>query len=317
MLFYFESPNKPTEFNIAQQLTRMGHQACNDIRQAAFCDTQLTLPESLSNLLEHKHRLAQFLDEHCSTVAPPTFPIDAEHCITVCEQLRECSNRWILKPALLNNGEGIRLFDHIDDVIAHFMGNQRYDGPHVLQHYIEPPHCLQGHKYSIRLFVAITNDALCYLYPHGYFNIAKIPYKAVFTDPKCHLTNEHLSHGLQPDSIQIPTDRAPHFERIFHTLYKQCRHIAHALLQHSKDHTQPSATPSALSLFGFDFMLDEHLQSWLLEINHGPCFPVDSSHVLQEPLYQGFWQAVANELVLPIATQQPLALNRFIALQNS
>lgn len=312
MLFYFKSPNMPTEFNIAQQLIALGHQTSNSEDNTCFNDNHLALAIELSETLEHKHKLACFLNDNCGGIAPPTYPIDATHCLEVCQPLRTLDNRWILKPALLNNGDGIRLFNNIDEVVSHFAGNQRYDGPHVLQHYIEPPHCLQGHKYSIRLFMVICNDLSSYLYPHGYFNIAKSAYQYEFEQAKSHLTNEHLSHGSNPDSIQIPTNRAPHFERIMQSLSRHCRSLAQAIVQRFA----ANASATAMSLFGVDYMLDENLQAWLLEINHGPCFPVDANHVLQGPLYQGFWRAVVAEFVLPIAAQRQPALNQFIALRD-
>ncbi len=45
-----------------------------------------------------------------------------------------------------------------------------------------------------------------------------------------------------------------------------------------------------LAIFGYDFLVDHDMHVWLLEANHGPCFPIDESHPLQKYVYHDFWQ---------------------------
>ena len=47
-------------------------------------------------------------------------------------------------------------------------------------------------------------------------------------------------------------------------------------------------------------MLDETGRLWLLECNHGPCFPKLDEHPLQAPLYHRFWRELINMFVAPI-----------------
>jgi tubulin--tyrosine ligase len=58
--------------------------------------------------------------------------------------------------------------------------------------------------------------------------------------------------------------------------------------------------------FGFDLMLDRSHRLWLLEINHGPCFPIEDHHPLQRVLYDEFWRAMLNRFVLPIMHHQAI-----------
>ena len=53
-----------------------------------------------------------------------------------------------------------------------------------------------------------------------------------------------------------------------------------------------------------DLMLDHDEKLWLLEANHGPCFPVSSDHPLQLPLYQGLWESMLIELLEPLAVKR-------------
>ena len=54
-------------------------------------------------------------------------------------------------------------------------------------------------------------------------------------------------------------------------------------------------------------MLDDQDKMWLLEVNHGPCFPIESHHPLQEILYQKFWQSMIDQFVLPIVNGEPIS----------
>jgi hypothetical protein len=195
---------------------------------------------------------------------------------------------WILKPSLLNNGQHIQLFCNYSQIAQHYLHPCRLNGPHVLQTYINKPHLLKQHKYNMRIFVILTQHCGAYIYPEGYFNIASTIYtEDNLLNKAAHLTNEHLNADKH-HVIQIPTNRFA----IFPSFYTQIRNIVTAVL-HALDKDQPgcfysSKTP-VFALFGFDFMADEDQRVWLLEANHGPCFPIDKNHALQKYLYQPFW----------------------------
>lgn len=295
--YHFNAAEMPTTFNLILQLKQRGWHACEQLKDADFSDQNLTLNKHGCEILEYKHRLAQLASQYCSEVMPLTYTIDDNNFNSICANLPP-DNSWILKPALLNNGDGIRLMPTINEIKRHYASTQRYSGPHVLQQYISNPHLLQGHKYSIRLFVAITNYCGSYLYPQGYFNISRSAYQYNdFDNLAAHLTNEHLEHGSEPASIQIPTSQAPHFSNIFRQLHNIIKKVLHGHRQLAPlCHTHTNQR--ALSLFGFDFMLDDDLRAWLLEINHGPCFPTDPNHILQKHVYQEFWESLVEHFVI-------------------
>jgi len=301
--FYFRPSQSPTIVNLTKQLIVAGFEQSNGIQQANFTDKNLELDEEVSQALEYKHLLAGLVNQYCPETTPLTYVInDNNHEKVIRTIEREhAKNPWILKPALLNNAEGIKLFSSVDEVYDHYASNQRYSGYHVLQQYLNKPHLLDGHKYTLRMFVVLTNFAGAYLYKDGYYNIAREKYDASdFSQLNTHLTNEHLNPNHEPNVVQMPTRGVPNFELIFEKIRVSVAKTLDALNQEKPQQLSSTEGSKALSFFGFDFMLDEDLRLWLLEVNHGPCFPVDVNHVLQKHLYDDFWRAVVSDFVIPL-----------------
>jgi hypothetical protein len=317
--FILNPAHSPTYYNLHRHLQALGWHHCTYPSKAGFSDKNFQFNEAATQCLEFKHLLAQLLNRNCPEIIPLTYCINDANWSKVLQNIasrfyvgkgrkvNEPSQRvWILKPALLNNGQEIKIFTNLNDLEAHFLSTRRLGGEHVLQQYLSNPHLLRppsGHKYSIRMFAVMTNYAGCYLYPEGYFNVALQPFTPhEFTDLRSHLTNEHLHEG-ESNVVQIPSMRFDFFD----LLYPQIKHIL-ALTFRALQHDYPAAfscrRDRCLAIFGFDFMADDNQRLWLLEANHGPCFPVDEQHPLQKYLYHAFWQAFIKSFVLPIARNE-------------
>ncbi|KTD16000.1 Tubulin-tyrosine ligase family [Legionella lansingensis] len=316
--YALKSGESPTHYNLHRYLQEQGWRSSAFNWRADFSDKNLQFHLPAAQCLEFKHLLAQLIEQYCPSVMPVTYGINdsnwpevlghmADSYYLQTEQYFDKIDNlvWILKPALLNNGREIKIFERLSDLEAHFLSSQRLGGEHVLQQYITEPHLLKppnGHKYSIRMFVILTNYGGCYLYPLGYFNVALHSYMPwEFSDLRPHLTNEHL-HEEEANVVQIPTDR---FD-FFHLFYPQIKTILTSVLKAlQQQYSQAFICDAqrAIALFGFDFIVDKNQRLWLLEANHGPCFPVDDDHPLQKHLYYDFWQALIKSFVLPIANQ--------------
>jgi tubulin--tyrosine ligase len=280
-----------------------------------FNNSHLDFPNDLSHTLEYKHLLANFLQAHHCPFIPETYEIDDGNYLEVLNGLKHLANGWILKPSLLNNGQHIHLFPNRDAVLLHYLQSNRMGGPHVLQAYIDPPHLLKGpsmgHKYSIRMFMLLTLPFGAYLYPDGYFNIALKPYDKDVKESQ--LTNEHLS----PDTcnvVQIPTFQYPLFLSIFPKILEAC----HFLMTHFRSHVDAYAiAPFKMAFLGLDFMLDASEKLYLLEMNHGPCFPIHDNHPLQKKLYDGLWQSLVLEVIEPLLKHEAVCLKRWLQVGDS
>lgn len=315
--FCFRNLQSPTLYNINRYLLEQGWCPTRFNWIANFHDHHLEFDLPAAETLEFKHLLAQLISQHCPKVMPETYWINDQNWSSVLNliakkyykqenlSIDQVENlNWILKPALLNNGQHIKIFQTLSQLEQHYLSGNRMGGEHVLQQYLTKPHLLGGHKYTIRMFVVVTNYAGAYLYPHGYFNVARQLYQADdFSDLSSHLTNEHLDEH-ESNVIQIPTSRMD----IFTTLYQPIKDLITGTINALRQQ-HPQAfienKQRALAIFGFDFLVDSDKCIWLLEANHGPCFPTSDDHPLQKHLYYDFWQALIANFVIPIAQRIP------------
>ena len=308
--FHFSSLESPTQFNLQRKMEAVGFKSVDSKKDAAFSDENIGANDIALQNLEYKHKLAKMLKTHSLPLLPISYTINETNYMDVLS-LMERNHQdddfiWIYKPSALNNGEQIKLFQHINDIKKLYQTTNRLGGDFVIQHYIESPHLLNGHKYTIRMFVILTNYDGYTLYPEGYYNIGlkKYPQTQDLTDLSAHLTNEHLCDP-EPNVIQMPTSQVKEFD----LLMPQISNIVAKTMQAFKK-TAPEyfsyKKQKNFDILGFDFLLDDNFKLWLLEINHGPNFPKDEPHVLKEPLYNPFWKFVVDNFVLPIANSHQL-----------
>lgn len=297
--FYLNALKSPTYYKVVEFLALRGWKPTPYKWRAHFSEDHFDFSIEISQCLEFKHLLSDFIQNYCPQVMPLTYSINDQNAFEILEKIKNKNRIWILKPSLQNNGQNIKIFENLNEVKKHYSHCDRLGGEHVLQEYILNPHLLQGpkagHKYSLRLFVVMTNNSDAYLYPQGYFNVALNPYQVDdFQDQRSHLTNEHLQ-GHSLNVVQISTSQYP----VFKEFYPQIKRILDAIAKALEQHYSPQKE-RRLALFGFDFMVDSAMKVWLLEANHGPCFPIDPNHPLQKKVYEPFWHALIESFILPI-----------------
>ena len=239
--FHLKPLQSPTYYNLYTRLQRQGWKSTPFNWLASFGENHFQFNLLAAEQLEFKHLLAQLVADYCLQVMPETYCINEKNWSFVLSTLADKyylkNNQlldqidnlaWILIPSTLNNGKYIKIFKNLNDLEQHYISSRRLGGEHVLQQYLTQPHLLKGHKYSIRMFVVITNYAGSYLYPHGYFNIALHPYQPEeFTDLRSHLTNEHLKED-ESNVVQIPTQRM----EVFPAIYPQIKTIIRLPFKH-------------------------------------------------------------------------------------
>ena len=318
--YRFRNPEdfSPTQYQLEKFMQAAGWKRTRWAWRAKFTERNLNFSEEVCECLEYKHLLANLLHKYCPQIAPETYILNDYTWPTVLSDLAQdhytVKHRyqdeieglvWILKPALLNNGQYIKIFKSLSQIEDHMLSTKRLGGPHVLQRYIMHPDLYEGRKYSLRFFVVLTSDSGAFLYQKGYLNVALTPYSDNFTDLRPHLTNEHL-YDNESSVVQIPTAGLAK-NSIWYPQVKNIVSLVTDALEKEFPHVFMTQKERSFSVFGFDFMCDDKNNMLLLEINHGPCFPIEPHHPLQEVLYQDFWRVMVTQFVLPIAYHHPIS----------
>ena len=224
--------------------------------------------------------------------------------------IKQCTkNMWIVKPPDSNQGRGIRVFSSLSKikkfVSAPSPHEVKAEGKEwVVQKYLESPMLLWGRKFDLRIWVLVTpNDEIC-VYRQGYLRTSSSPFTtdtiAGDADGKSsgfiHLTNFCMqknspSVGKYEDGntlsyIQFQEYVNEHYEEmgmekaidVSQTIMpKIYTLIVDAVLagrnacgmKHSSTIKTESVRKS-FELFGYDFMVDEDLRPWLIEVNTNP-----------------------------------------------
>ncbi|KTD69061.1 Tubulin-tyrosine ligase family protein [Legionella steelei] len=302
--FHLTKDKTPTHTNLARFLKDEGWKSSMFSALASVNEEWLQFSPLICETLEYKHLLAAFLQaNHLEYLMPETFYIDDEVWPQVLAHISNsqlANMPWILKPSMLNNGQNIHIFHDLNAIEAHFLSHKRMGGSQVLQRYIVKPQLIQGpelgHKFSIRVLLVLSTHAGTALFPSGYLNIALKPYQEDnFSQLEAHLTNEHLSDE-RLNVVQRLSDEIAIFQPYKMRIISICQSVVKTLKSQFATIWQDSQP--RIACFGFDFMVEaEGNKLWLLEANHGPCFPVEDSHPLFNVLYRPFWQQLIKHFI--------------------
>ena len=188
-------------------------------------------------------------------------------------------NIWIVKPSGLSRGRGVNCIDQLNDILS----NIRYDNQTVIQKYIENPLVIKGRKFDIRQWVLVTDlsPLTIYLFDTPYIRFGAEEYhlddfKNIFS----HLTGNSIAkHSEKFDNSEIEGDmwETEQFREFLKEKYgrdcwpeiqEKIKKIAIYALECAK-HKMVNRK-NTYEVFGFDIMIDELLNVYLIEINLSP-----------------------------------------------
>ncbi|XP_069810361.1 tubulin--tyrosine ligase [Dendropsophus ebraccatus] len=192
-------------------------------------------------------------------------------------------NVWIAKSSSGAKGEGILISSDATQLLD-FIDNQGQ--VHVIQKYLENPLLLEpGHrKFDIRSWVLVDNQYNIFLYREGVLRTSSEPYNdSDFQDMTSHLTNhciqkEHSkNYGRYEDGNEMFFEEFNQYLmtslniNLENSILWQIKQIIRVCLTCIEPAISTKHLPyQSFQLFGFDFMVDEDLKVWLLEVNGAP-----------------------------------------------
>lgn len=284
-----------------------GEQMVNHIPNCGLITNKLGLLTSLRSYDKSLSDMNKTRSVEFSDFTPETYIIDdIKEREKFFETFQE-GDIWINKPTGLNQGKGITLIRDIDEFKKELdsrdsVSRSTMSGvkARIVQRYIKNPLLLEGRKFDIRsyMFIASTSPYLV-MYCPGYIRLSMNPYSNEDTDLITHLTNQYIqkkspNYGdVKEDTIwsmakfnDYVNDNYRHLPGFkldwgLVALEKQIQQIMLHVFNSVK--YKFSTRVGFFEIYGFDFMVDTDLKTWLIEVNVNPALHIHCA-ILKELL---------------------------------
>ncbi|EFC47365.1 tubulin tyrosine ligase [Naegleria gruberi] len=207
---------------------------------------------------------------------------------------------WILKPSLTNKGAEIFIFNSLEQLQNYFTTNfeQQEDNDDedeesnvldlrqlrewVIQKYVDRPLLLcGGRKFHMRVYVLAVGALKVYVYDQILALFALRPFKKEnISDTFSHITNTCVqvkeSDFKESESVKLFWNLANEDSTIstsqLEHIFQQVKDVTGEMFDAVSGELAFMPLPHCFELFGLDFLVDEDLQVYLLEVNAGPDF---------------------------------------------
>ncbi|KAK7103452.1 hypothetical protein V1264_018343 [Littorina saxatilis] len=244
-------------------------------------------------LYKNIQRMQQIKGAKHFDFVPQSFVLPGEYQ-EFCSQFLKDRGPWIVKPVASSRGRGVFLCNHPDQVPL--------DENLIVSHYLHNPLVIDGFKFDVRLYVAVTSydPLVIYLYEEGLTRFATVKYERStkhIRNQCMHLTN----YSVNKRSNDYVKNDDPDVEdygnkwsmgAMLRYLRSMGRDTA-ALMMRIEDVVIKTLLSVELSiatackmfmpyrsncfeLYGFDILVDNDLKPWVLEVNLSPSLACDS-----------------------------------------
>ncbi|XP_017857240.1 PREDICTED: tubulin glycylase 3B [Drosophila arizonae] len=196
-----------------------------------------------------------------------------------------CRNLWILKPGYQSRGIGIVIRSSLDDILQWTSNNQ--NRKYIVQKYIERPYLIYRTKFDIRQYMLLTisdTQVTIWTYRDCYLRFSSQEFTMDDLRESIHLTNNSVQKRYKnkvnrdarlPKNNMWSLDQFKcHLRHVgapdgtWQKIYNGFKQNLVAVVLASLDETE--LVPNAFELYGCDFMIDEHFNPILIEINSTP-----------------------------------------------
>lgn len=186
-------------------------------------------------------------------------------------------NVWIVKPGTNSKGSGVVCMESLPDLLHYCdaMPNR------IVQRYIERPLLFRGRKFDIRQWVLVRSvmPLRIFAFSECYLRICGEDYDiGDLRNRQRHISNWQVNkhgkkstHGSVASLADLQEDlryRTGSQTIWADSLWPQLCNIIVQTLRATEEKLEPRA--ESFELYGFDMMIDEHMNVWLLEVNLSP-----------------------------------------------
>ena len=238
--------------------------------------------------------------------------IGSMQTINIPPSFNSGKNLWIIKPINLNRGRFITVEKNLKDIIEKLEVIQEKKKINIcekkktyeikceyilIQKYLEKPLLYQGRKFDIRLWVLFIAEQVddVYIFRQGHLKATCGQYDPDSNDLYVHLTNYSVQKYNQNFSkieigneipfkdFQHELDKMNTGINFYRDIYPKIVKIVRITGGAAKGKMNFLNKKYCFEIFGYDFILDERYQPYLLEINTNPGLEI-SSPIINELL---------------------------------
>eukprot|EP01135_Chromosphaera_perkinsii_P011451 Nk52_evm27s2402 gene=Nk52_evmTU27s2402 len=273
---------------------REGEQMLNHIQKLAPLTSKIGMLELFRGFEKGQKRYRKIA---VSTFLPETYRLDLE--ADRQEFMRvfhndDCKTVWICKPTSGNQGKGIYLVENLTQVqedIDMIEKSEREKAPRtayrnckIIQRYIHNPLLIKGRKFDIRVYMLIASaNPFLALYHKGYCRLSVDHFCSDISNKAAHLTNQYIQKKhpkydeMKEDTVWtmeqfqdylIGSGARVHPAWVSTVLKRKIQEIMKTFFEAIK--SKISRSRGTFQLLGFDIMIDESFNVWLIEINVNP-----------------------------------------------
>lgn len=197
---------------------------------------------------------------------------------------------WILKTPHQTRGRGMRV---LRDLVEILNEAEAHGWNTIVQKYIERPLLLGGAKCDVRVWALVTSWAprcVLFAYPEPYINKCLKAFSLApgsLNDEEVHIGCQGVDRPLSELFGSLPDIESRWHEHSWPRICESIRAAVGSVADAAFIYAVPKAGaaeehqgPASFELFGFDFILSDNLDPWLLEANTSPgmvhCHEVDA-----------------------------------------
>ena len=152
----------------------------------------------------------------------------------------------------------------------------------IIQKYIENPLLYKGRKFDIRIWVLLTHKMKVYVFKEGHLKACSEPFNLMSDDLYVHLTNYsvqkynanfskiEIGNEISFKTFQEDLDKNKKNKNFKRDIYPKILKIIAITANSCKDKINILNRNNCFEIFGYDFILDENFQPFLLEVNTNP-----------------------------------------------
>lgn len=210
-------------------------------------------------------------------------------------EVETSKNMWIVKPAAKSRGRGITTFSDLGKLLKYVEAGNGLSTQWVVQKYMENSLLISDRKFDLRQWVLVTdwNPLTIYFFDECYARFSVEAYSTSAGDMEnafVHLVNNSIGKNSDKFGLKIPTEDGGvidgymlnHKNLSNYLKYKsktgedimkdriqtRMKDIARWSLMCASEMVEHRK--NSWELYGFDFMVDEDYNTWLIEINSSP-----------------------------------------------